>query len=191
MATLTLVDTNEMEEAIAPAGSGGLGSGGLRLREWLGGRWAVLFSNPEDFAPHPSTPEGFITLLAEDFAACGAQPITLARSDEPAPSWLDFAGADSSRVVLNSSATGATPENSGTARIVDLAERTLATTIRRLSARFVIVLDANARCRTTISYDARRGERVRTIQDILTVVQVLQRRAPEVARKHYDRVAAG
>ena len=174
MATLTLAGTTEVTHS---------STGRVRLRDWLGGKWAVLFSNPEDFAPRPSTPAGFITLLADDFAACDVKPISLGRGHESPPSWLDYAGSDSARVVLDRD------EEAG--HIVDLAERTLAVKIGRLTAPFVIVIDANARCRTTISYDSRRVERARTIQEVLTVVQILQRRLPGGPQKHYDRVAAG
>jgi alkyl hydroperoxide reductase subunit AhpC len=162
MATLTLSNTTD---AIAS------GATPTRLREWLGGKWAVLFSNPEDFAPHPTTPEGFITLLADDFAACGVKPLALGRSNGATVNWLDFAGADTSAVVLDL--------DSNCGQLVDLAERTLALKISRLNSRFVIVLDEKARCRTTITYDSRRLERHRTIEDVLTVVQVLHRRLPE------------
>ena len=178
MATLTLSNTNDLT---APAK-------GMRLREWLGGQWAVLFSNPEDFAPHPSTPEGFITLLADDFAACGVKPISLAdnRGTDAAGSWLDFAGADNTQVVLHDDAAGGS--------IVDLAAHTLATKLHRLAARFVIVLDEKARCRTTITYnDYSAGNSVggrRTIADVLTVVQVLQRRVPAMASRYLNRTAA-
>jgi alkyl hydroperoxide reductase subunit AhpC len=180
MATLTLSHTTDVTSA---------GAQKVRLREWLGGQWAVLFSNPEDFAPHPTTPEGFITLLADDFAACGAKPLSLdeGSGEESTPSWLDFAGADTSNIVLDSDAQ--------TGQIVDLAERTLALKLDRLlchsPARFVIVLDEKARCRTTITYNRNSTARNRTIEDVLTVVQVLQRRTPVAPQKQCPRVAVG
>jgi alkyl hydroperoxide reductase subunit AhpC len=182
MATLTLSHTTDVTSSSAA------GTHGVRLREWLGGQWAVLFSNPEDFAPHPTTPEGFITLLADDFAACGAKPISLdeGSGEESTPSWLDFAGADASNIVLSDAQTG---------QIVDLAERTLALKLDRLlchsPSRFVIVLDEKARCRTTITYNRNSSARNRTIEDVLTVVQVLQRRTPVAPQKQFHRVAVG
>jgi alkyl hydroperoxide reductase subunit AhpC len=174
MATLTLSSTTDAASSSSTK---------ARLRDWLDGKWAVLFSNPEDFAPHPTTPEGFITLLADDFAACGVKPITLGKGDGTTNSWLDFAGADTTNVVLDGD-----PEP---AAIVDLAQRTLAKTIRRLTSRFVIVLDEKARCRTTINYDARRVAHHRTIEDVLNMVQVLQRRVPVATHQRHSRVAAG
>jgi alkyl hydroperoxide reductase subunit AhpC len=182
MATLTLSKTTDVTSSAATTRK-------ARLREWLGGQWAVLFSHPEDFAPHPTTPEGFITLLADDFAACGAKPISLddGRGEESTPSWLDFAGADTTNVVLNSDVESA--------HVVDLAERTLSMKLERLAShsasRFVIVLDEKARCRTTITYNPTPVSRHRTIEDVLTVVQVLQRRAPAAEPQQFDRVATG
>jgi len=183
MATLTLSHTTDVPSSSTAS------TQRTPLREWLGGQWAVLFSNPEDFAPHPTTPEGFITLLADDFAACGAKPISFdaGSGTESTPSWLDFAGTDATKIVLNSDAQAG--------QIVDLAERTLAMKLDRLlnqlPSRFVIVLDEKARCRTTITYNRSPTARNRTIEDVLTVVQVLRHRVPAAPQKHFHRVAVG
>lgn len=135
------------------------------LRDWLAGHWAVLFSNPEHFAPHATTPAGFITLLAQDFATCGVKPIKIGTCAETAASWLDYAGTDRANVIIDRDSDD---------QIVDLLERTLALTIDRLDKPFVIVLDALGRCRSTMTYQPRHGERRRTIEDMLSVVQVLK-----------------
>jgi alkyl hydroperoxide reductase subunit AhpC len=137
------------------------------LREWLCGQWAVLFSHPEHFAPHPSTPSGFITLLADDFSACGVKPIAVASTCDTAASWLDFAGTDRSVISLNDSSHHSTP-------VVDLPERALARTIARMTTPFVIIIDAIARCRSTIAYRPTASARNRTIEDVLRMVQVLR-----------------
>jgi hypothetical protein len=155
------------------------------LREWLAGSWGVLFSNPEHFAPHPTTPAGFITLLADDFVVCGAKPIRVAgRRDEPCgSSWLDYAGADCADVVIDTTAHDST--------VVDLCERSLALTLARMESPYVIVIDQLGRCRSTMTYRLRRGERSRTIDDVLSVVQVLRAGAPTSSQVEYERLAAG
>lgn len=157
MATLIVADNT--------ATSDGRKSGsGNSLRNWLAGQWAVLFSNPEHFAPHPSTPTGFITMLADDFVAAQVKPLTLSRSGEVTASWLDYAGTDSAVIRL---------EVSRNEPIVDLAERTLASIVTQLHSPFAIIVDALGRCRSTITYKYATG-RSRTINEVLSMVQVLR-----------------
>lgn len=155
----------------------------VSLREWLAGKWAVLFSHPEDFAPHPSTPSGFITMLADDFAACRVRPVTLGNNARTTPSWLDYAGADNTKIVV------AVGDSDG--RVVDLGEHTLARKIARLATPFVMVIDANARCRSTITYRTLHTGRARTIRDVLTVVEVLRRGERGIRRHRCDLAVAG
>lgn len=138
-----------------------------RLREWLDGRWGILYSHPEDFAPHPSTPRGFIARLAGEFDHCNAKPIALGKDVGAAPeSWLNIASDDDSLVIIDMDGVDAP--------VIDLAERALALQLAEREGRFVMVLDPNGRCRSTINYQPRRIDRPRTLSDILSVVEVLQ-----------------
>lgn len=139
----------------------------VRLREWLDGCWGVLYSNPEDFAPHPSTPRGFIACLSGEFEQHEVKPITFDNTRGAAPeSWLDVAVDDRSLVVVDAQ---------GGDRVIDLAERSLAAQLARLADPFVMILDAWGRCRSTLSYRPRRIDRPRTLTDILDAVAVLRR----------------
>lgn len=139
----------------------------LRLREWLDGQWGILYSNPEDFAPHPSTPRGFVSRLAAEFEQCNVKPIVLGNELGAAPeSWLDIAMEDRSLVSVD-------PDGIDEP-VIDLAERALAVKLAAIDGRFVMILDANGRCRSTINYRPRRIDRPRTLTDILTMVEVLQ-----------------
>lgn len=139
---------------------------GTSLRDWLSGQWAVLFSHPEHFAPHPSTPAGFVTVLADDFSACGVKPIAIVNHPDAAASWLDFAGADRAVISL--------ADSDRSASVVDLPERALAQTIARMTTPFVIIIDAIARCRSTITYRPQSGAGRRTVEDVLRMVQILR-----------------
>ena len=159
MATLILARNNALPDVIAGQAR--------RLREWLDGSWAVLYSNPEDFAPHPSTPQGFIAHLSGEFAHHNVKPISLASDlGVPPPSWLNHSGEDNSVVIVD--ADGAD------APVIDLAERALSMKLARLDGPFVMILDANGCCRSTITYRPRRINRPRTVADILGVIEVLR-----------------
>lgn len=174
MATLIVADRQTLPAAPVPQRL-------TTLLDWLDDQWAVLFSHPEDFAPHPSTPAGFITLLAEDFAEYGVKPLVLADASNSA-SWLEYAGADASTVVLD--------DGQADAQVVDLAEHSLLSKLNRMDSPFVMVIDANGRCRSTITYRARRDNGPRTIYDVLAVVQMLQR-GSNVTPEHYEQAIAG
>lgn len=139
----------------------------MRLREWLDGQWGIVYSNPEDFAPHPSTPRGFVSRLAGEFERYCVKPIALGTEISAAPhSWLDIAMEDHSLVIVDADGVDEP--------VIDLAERALAMKIAGIDSRFVMILDANGRCRSTIHYRPRRIDRPRTLADILKVVEVLQ-----------------
>jgi alkyl hydroperoxide reductase subunit AhpC len=147
----------------------------MRLHEWLNGHWGILYSNPEDFAPHPSTPRGFIARLCGEFEQYDVKPITLGNEIGAAPqSWLDVAVDDNSLVIVDA--------NGVDEPVVDLAERALAMRLAKLEGPFVMILDAHGRCRSTISYRPRRIDRPRTLADILNVVEVLRGGARSLAR---------
>lgn len=145
----------------------------MRLREWLDGRWGILYSNPEDFAPHPSTPHGFIASMCGEFEQHDVKPITVGSGiGAVSQSWLDLAVEDDSLVIVDADVDAA---------VIDLAERALAMRLAKLAGPFVMILDAHGRCRATISYRPRRIDRPRTLADILNVVEVLRGGAQNLA----------
>lgn len=135
------------------------------LREWLNGRWAAVFSHPEDFAPHPSTPQGFTTCLVDGLIGAGIKPLVFGTMLEQLPeSWFDHAVDDDSVVVLK---TYDEP-------IMDLAERALATKLQALRGPFMLLLDERGRCRTTLRYSTGAHHRPRTILDVIEIASALQ-----------------
>jgi alkyl hydroperoxide reductase subunit AhpC len=154
MATLVVTDSTQQAPEHA-----------LRLRDWLSGHWAIVFSNPQHFAPHPSTPPGFLARLSSFLERSQVKALTLVGDvalDQRR--WLDEVVCDPALVAL---------EMAG-GKVIDFAERTLARRIGELSGPFVIVLDANGCCRSTISYRPSHSSRLRTVEDILRVIGVLR-----------------
>jgi len=139
----------------------------IALHDWLQGSWALLFSNPDDFAPHASTPPGFMACLVDELRRSHTKPLVLANRLQQGIriNWLQHAINDPSVIVLQAA---------GTDQVVDFATRALALKLKRLQPPFVLILDDHGRCRSTISYRPRRIDRLRTVQDLLSVVAVLR-----------------
>ena len=138
------------------------------LQDWLQGHWALLFSNPEDFAPPATTPPGFIACVADELRRARTKVLTVLERLSPAEpgNWLQQASGDRSRIVLD----GGAPDD----RVVDLASHALLHKLLALERPYVLVVDEHGRCRSTITYRARRIDRPRTLTELLCVVAALR-----------------
>ena len=145
----------------------------LSLRDWLGGDWGAVFSNPNDFAPTPTTPAGFITCLAQAMTDAGIKPIAFNRSAEPSAQhgWLDHAINDDAWVVLNNDGED----------VIDLAEFALASHLDALHRPFVTIIDARGRVRITVTYQPSAG--TRSILDVVDLVEALRSGSHEQVRE--------
>ena len=121
--------------------------GAASLRAWLGDRWAVLFSHPDDFAQEELEKDRWVTVLSRSFRGCGVAPVALARSEcDPAQGWLGNLAAlyPESAAILDVDSPPGT--------LADLSAGALRAHIARCSPRFAMILDSSARCRRTLSY---------------------------------------
>jgi thioredoxin-dependent peroxiredoxin len=144
----------------------------VSLRDWLDGNWAAVFSNPNDFAPSPTTPAGFITCIADAVLTAGIKPIAFNRSlGLPLSSWLDHAINDDSLVVLNNDGED----------VIDMAEYALALHLDGLHRSFVSLIDERGRVRMTVKYRPLDGER--SMADVVELVTALRNGSLQEARE--------
>jgi alkyl hydroperoxide reductase subunit AhpC len=63
------------------------------LHAWLGGAWAVLFSNPEDFQPLERHEGAWLAAMRQEFGARTLHALIVRRDTRPLqaspPSWVD------------------------------------------------------------------------------------------------------
>jgi hypothetical protein len=139
----------------------------VALHDWLQGHWALVFSDPDDFAPHASTPQGFMTCLADELRRARTKPLAVLNRWHSglAASWLQHATSDRSLIVL---------EPASHEPVIDFSTRALALKLARLQPPYVLILDEQARCRSTLCYRPRGIDRARTVEELLRVVAALR-----------------
>jgi hypothetical protein len=111
--------------------------GGRELHPWLGGAWALLFSDPEDFR---------LDRLRRQFTPDAVRTLTVKRDSGPA-------GIDPQCVTLAEPSFAA-------ADPVSFATRTLRGELLTLRSRFVLLIDGSLKHRELLKYSVGRNAEV-------------------------------
>ncbi|EPB6480693.1 MULTISPECIES: peroxiredoxin [Pseudomonas] len=140
--------------------------GRIRLHEWLGDSWGVLFSHPADFTPVCTTELGFTAKLKDQFAQRGVK--VLALSVDPVDShlkWIDDINETQDTRVNFPIIADADRKVS---ELYDLIHPNANDT---LTVRSLFIIDPNKKVRLIITYPASTG---RNFNEILRVIDSLQ-----------------
>ncbi|MDV6858734.1 peroxiredoxin [Pseudomonas aeruginosa] len=151
---------------IAPDFEQDSSEGRIRLHEWLGDSWGVLFSHPADFTPVCTTELGFTAKLKDQFAQRGVK--VLALSVDPVEShlkWIDDINETQDTRVNFPIIADADRKVS---ELYDLIHPNANDT---LTVRSLFIIDPNKKVRLIIPYPASTG---RNFNEILRVIDSLQ-----------------
>jgi thioredoxin-dependent peroxiredoxin len=139
---------------------------GRDLHEWLGGAWALLFSNPEDFEPQRLDKGRWLNALRDEFGMRAVRALAV-KSDrgQVESSWIGRLSFDARPVQLREPSFAA-------ADAVSFAARALRGELLTLQSRFVLLIDGSLKRREVLRYTA--GRCAVSVLDLLAAVDALR-----------------
>jgi thioredoxin-dependent peroxiredoxin len=145
---------------------------GRDLHEWLGGAWALLFSNPEDFDPQRREKGRWLDGVREEFGMRDVRALAVKRDRGPPElSWITKLSFDPRPVQLREPSFAA-------ADAVSFAARALRGELLTLQSRFVLLIDGCLKRREVLKYSA--GRYAVSVLDLLPAIDARRRHRPVV-----------
>jgi thioredoxin-dependent peroxiredoxin len=140
--------------------------GTINFHQWIGDKWAILFSHPKDFTPVCTTELGMVARLKPEFEKRGIKPIGVSVDDVNShKKWIcDI--EETQNVKMNFPIIGDADKK--VSKLYDMIHPEWNDT---LTVRSVFVIDGNKKIRLMITYPASTG---RNFQEILRAVDSLQ-----------------
>jgi len=140
--------------------------GPINFHQWIGDKWAILFSHPKDFTPVCTTELGTVARLKPEFEKRGIKAIGVSVDDVASHKrWIGDI-EDTQNVKLNFPILGDADKK--VAKLYDMIHPEWNDT---LTVRSVFVIDSNKKIRLLITYPASTG---RNFQEILRAIDSLQ-----------------
>ena len=151
---------------IAPDFEADTTEGHIRFHDWIGSKWAVLFSHPKDFTPVCTTELGRAANLKAEFERRNARMIAVSvDSVADHKKWIgDIEETQSAK--MNFPIIG-----DETRKVATLYDMIHAEANDTLTVRSVFLIDPNKKIRAMITYPASTG---RNFSEILRVIDSLQ-----------------
>jgi alkyl hydroperoxide reductase subunit AhpC len=140
--------------------------GTIRFHEWIGNKWAVLFSHPKDFTPVCTTELGMVAKLKGEFDRRNCKVIGVSVDDVNSHrGWIkDIEETQSTKMNFPILGDG----DRKVAHAYDMIHPEANDT---LTVRSVFIIDPNKKIRAIITYPASTG---RNFQEILRAIDSLQ-----------------
>ncbi len=129
------------------------------LRDFMNGRWALLFSHADDFASYGFEADRWLVHVERSFSTAGVVPLALTAGAREPDSWVDRIGG--APVIIRFSDAHRTGGSMCT------RERSLVSTVLGQTTRFVLILDESLRPRITYAYSP--GDRLPSPIDLVSI----------------------
>jgi thioredoxin-dependent peroxiredoxin len=140
--------------------------GPIHFHEWIGDKWAILFSHPKDFTPVCTTELGTVAKLKSEFDKRNIKAIGVSVDDVPShKKWVSDI-EETQNTKLNFPILG--DNDKKVAKLYDMIHPEWNDT---LTVRSVFVIDNNKKIRLTLTYPASTG---RNFQELLRAIDSLQ-----------------
>ena len=140
--------------------------GPIHFHEWIGDKWAILFSHPKDFTPVCTTELGTVAKLKSEFDKRNIKAIGVSVDDVPSHNkWVSDI-EETQNTKLNFPILG--DNDKKVAKLYDMIHPEWNDT---LTVRSVFVIDNNKKIRLTLTYPASTG---RNFQEMLRAIDSLQ-----------------
>ena len=140
--------------------------GTIRFHEWIGDKWAVLFSHPKDFTPVCTTELGMVARLKGEFDKRNVKVIAVSVDDvDSHKRWIGDI-EDTQKVKMNFPILGDSDR-----KVSKLYEMIHPEANDTLTVRSVFVIDPKKKVRLILTYPASTG---RNFDEILRAIDSLQ-----------------
>ena len=140
--------------------------GRIKFHDWIGGKWAVLFSHPKDFTPVCTTELGAVSKLKAEFEKRNAKPIAVSVDDVGSHTgWIGDI-EETQHAKMNFPIL-ADPDR----KVSNLYDMIHPAANNTLTVRSVFFIDPDKKVRAMITYPASTG---RNFAEILRVLDSLQ-----------------
>jgi alkyl hydroperoxide reductase subunit AhpC len=140
--------------------------GRIKFHDWIGGKWAVLFSHPKDFTPVCTTELGAVSKLKAEFEKRNAKPIAVSVDDVGShKGWIGDI-EETQHAKMNFPIL-ADPDH----KVSNLYDMIHPAANNTLTVRSVFFIDPGKKVRAMITYPASTG---RNFAEILRVLDSLQ-----------------
>src|SRR6188508_1992410 len=141
-------------------------AGRIRLHDWLGTSWGVLFSHPKDFTPVCTTELGYVAKIKPEFEKRNVKVIGL--SVDPVESHVKWEAdiEETQGTAVNFPMIG-DPDHD----VADLYDMIQPNASDTMTVRSVFVIGPDKKVKLTITYPASTG---RNFDEILRVIDSLQ-----------------
>jgi hypothetical protein len=140
---------------------------GWNLHQWLGGDWALLFSNPQDFEIQGG--RHGLEALRQEFGIRGVRGLAVKRDGPPESNWVDELHGSWQPVRLREPPFVAADE-------VSFATRALRGELLTLQCRFVLFIDGALKRRGVFKYSA--GRHTGSPLELLACLDTLRLQPP-------------